>query len=166
MFWPWKPHTHDVRTTVEPGSSSRSPASFVRPYTDRGFGLVPLDVGLGLGAVEDVVGRHVDHVGADPAGAFGHVPGAEDVHVVGASTSVSQRSTAVKAAAWITTSGRTEVMSAEHGVAVGHVGGDDVDPEGTSAVDRVSAADGADDLVVAAGGETASSSRPSCRRLQ
>ncbi len=38
MLAPWNPHTHDVRTMVEPGSSSRSPASFERPYTDWGLG--------------------------------------------------------------------------------------------------------------------------------
>ncbi len=37
MFPPWAPQTHDVRMTVEPGSSSRSPASFDAPYTERGL---------------------------------------------------------------------------------------------------------------------------------
>jgi hypothetical protein len=34
---PCAPTTHDTRRTVEPGSSSRSPANFDAPYTDWGF---------------------------------------------------------------------------------------------------------------------------------
>ena len=79
MLAPCAPHTHDVRTTVDPGSSSCSPPSLLRPYTDSGLVRVPLDVGAGRGAVEDVVGRDVDDVGADAPGRLGDVAGPEGV---------------------------------------------------------------------------------------
>ncbi len=44
---------------------------------------VPLPVGPGAGAVEDVVGRHVDHVRAHQRRRLGHVAGADGVHGVG-----------------------------------------------------------------------------------
>jgi hypothetical protein len=43
-------------------------------------GGVPLDVRARLGAVEDVVGRHVAEVGTRPAAGVGHPPGPEGVH--------------------------------------------------------------------------------------
>ncbi len=31
MFFPWAPQTHDVRTMVDPGGHSRSPANLLAP---------------------------------------------------------------------------------------------------------------------------------------
>ena len=43
-------------------------------------GVVPFAVGAIRGAVEDVVGRHVDHVGPHQSRGLGHVTGADGVH--------------------------------------------------------------------------------------
>jgi len=36
-FFPYRPHTQEVRTTVSAGPRADSPASFERPYTDIGL---------------------------------------------------------------------------------------------------------------------------------
>ena len=38
MLAPWRPHSHEVRTTVAASPASCSPASLLAPYTDRGSG--------------------------------------------------------------------------------------------------------------------------------
>ena len=38
MLAPWAPHTQLVRTMVDPGRHSRSPASLEAPYTEAGHG--------------------------------------------------------------------------------------------------------------------------------
>ena len=97
-------------------SASRSPASFERPYTDCGFGRVPLVVRPIERAVEHVVGADVDEVGADAVARLGQPARRRAPFTAKArSGSVSQASTAVYAAQWITASGRTDVDGAEHG---------------------------------------------------
>ena len=84
-------------------------AAELGPAVDRArVRLVPLDVGPVGRAVEDVVGRDVDEVGPAPprhASATWRVPRALTAYA--RSGSASQASTAVQAAAWTTTSGRS-----------------------------------------------------------
>ena len=94
---PCRPHTHDVRAIVQPGSISDSPPSLLRLYTDCGLGRSHRRTG-GLGAVEHVVGGHVDDVRPDPAGAVGHEAGRRAVDPV-RSRPAPHTSTAVNACA-------------------------------------------------------------------
>ena len=74
MLEPCSPHTHDVRTTaaaVPSASASRSPTSFVAPYTLVGFGCVPFVVRPIERAVEHVVGADLHEVGAGAVAALG-----------------------------------------------------------------------------------------------
>ena len=64
MLAPWWPHTHDVRTIVDAGVELALPAE-LRPAVHRlRVRRVPLDVRLGLGAVEHVVGATRRQTGA------------------------------------------------------------------------------------------------------
>ena len=100
-FLPVQPKSHDERT-IQPSPTSRSPSSFVRPYSETGFRLVRLDVRPALAAVEDVVGREVD----DRSAERDDVSGPIDVDSRCASGSASAPSTSVQAAACRTRSGR------------------------------------------------------------
>ena len=64
MFPPEAPHSHDVRTIVAASPAASSPASFDLPYTESGLGSSSSRYGAIERAVEDVVGAHLNQVGA------------------------------------------------------------------------------------------------------
>ena len=60
-----------MRTTVAAAASSRSPASFDAPYTDRGSGWSHSWYGAGFRAAEDIVGGDMDRCACTRCGGFG-----------------------------------------------------------------------------------------------
>ena len=116
MLLPWQPHTHDDahdRRVRRAPRSSCSPASFDAPVDRLRVRRVPLDVGLGLRAVEHVVGRERSTTCAPTrraASATWRVPSA--LTAKARSGSLSHASTAVHAAACTIASGRVDVTAA------------------------------------------------------
>ena len=123
--------------TVEPGVELALPRQLrARRRPTRGETSSHSRYGDVLGAVEHVVGRHVEHRGTDPPGALGHVAGTEGVdeeRPVGVALAGVDRGPRRRVHDGVGAGGGD---GAEHGVAVGDVDGGVVD---------------ADDLVVAAG---------------
>ena len=99
-FVPVQPKSHDVRTIHAPSPAAASPCSFVRPYTDSGFGASDSTYGVALRPVEDVVGREVDERRAE----LRRVLRAADVDRRGVLRVASAPSTSVHAAACSTRS--------------------------------------------------------------
>ena len=74
---PRRAHDRRLGAGLDLATQFRSPVDRLR------IGCVPLDIGLGLRAVEHVVGRHREHVCVDAAARFGDVAVSERVDPIG-----------------------------------------------------------------------------------